>query len=117
MNKLDVIIGNNLSFLRERFGYTQGDMGRFLGISQPAYSKYEEGKTTVPPEALEKLAELYYVEEYDLMQDDKSLLQPSLVYAYRKQDGETAFEAIAKFPRIVKNYTLMSNEISEQGLA
>ena len=73
----------------------------------------EEGKTTIPPEALEKLAELYYVEEYDLMQDDKSNLQPSLVYAYRKQDGETDFKAIAKFHRIVKNYTLMSNEIGK----
>ena len=48
------------------------------------------------------------------MQEDKSNLQPSLVYAYRKQDGgETDFEAIAKFHRIVKNYTLMSNEIGK----
>ena len=114
MSELNTIIGNNLSFLREQFGYSQGEIGRFLGISQPAYYKYEEGKTTIPPEALEKLAELYYVEEYDLMQEDKSNLQPSLVYAYRKQDGgETDFEAIAKFHRIVKNYTLMSNEIGK----
>lgn len=113
MSELDIIIGNNLSFLREQFGYTQEEIGRFLGISQPAYCKYEEGKTTIPPEALEKLAELYYVEEYDLMHDDKSNLQPSLVYAYRKQDGETDFKAIAKFHRIVKNYTLMSNEIGK----
>lgn len=113
MSKLDKIIGKNLLYLREHFGYNQGEIGRFLGISQPAYCKYEEGNTTVPPEALEKLAELYYVEEYDLMQDDKSSLQPSLVYAYRKQDGETDFKAIAKFHRIVKNYTLMSNEIGK----
>lgn len=113
MSELDRIIGDNLSFLREHFGYTQGEIGHFLGISQPAYCKYEEGKTTIPPEALEKLAELYYVEEFDLMQDDKSSLQPSLVYAYRKQDGETDFEAVAKFHRIVKNYTLMSNEIGK----
>ena len=114
MSELNTIIGNNLSFLRKKFGYNQGDIGNFLGISQVAYCKYEDGKTTIPPEALEKLAELYYVEEYDLMQEDKSSLQPSLVYAYRKQDGgENDFEAIAKFHRIVKNYTLMSNEIGK----
>lgn len=114
MNVLDKIIGNNLLYLRDKFGYTQDKMGSFLGISQPAYRKYEMGETTVPQDALEKLAELYYVEEYDLMQEDKSILQPSLVYAYRKQDGEADFEALAKFHRIVKNYTLMSNEIGKE---
>ena len=114
MNVLDKIIGNNLSYLRDKFGYTQDEMGSFLGISQPAYRKYETGETTVPQDALEKLAELYYVEEYDLMQEDKSVLQPSLVYAYRKQDGDTDFEALTKFHRIVKNYSLMSNEIGKE---
>ena len=60
-------IGENLRFCRERLGYTQEEIGRYLGISQPAYNKYEHGETTVSVEQLEKLAGLYGVEEYDLM--------------------------------------------------
>ncbi len=101
MNNLNRIIGNNLVYLRKLFGYTQEEISQLLGISQPAYCKYESGDTTVGEKNLEKLAELYYVDEFDIMQEDQSQLTPAFVFAYRKQTGKADLEAISSFHKIV----------------
>lgn len=111
MSNLDKITGNNLAKLRRSFGYTQEQLGEFLGISQPAYRKYESGETSVSMEALEKLAALYYVDEYDLMSEDASALEPALVFAYR---GKEDMEAVSEFHTIVKNYISMCNELCKE---
>ena len=111
MSKLDVIIGSNLKFLRQQFNYSQEEICGLLNISQPAYSKYEAGETTVNQEALEKLSELYYVDEYDLMQADKANLTPALLYAFR---GTTDVDAIAGFHKIIKNYIQMCDELNKE---
>ena len=53
-----------LRVLREKFKYTQEEVSQYLGISQPAYLKYEMGYTEVSIEGLEKLARLYGMDEY-----------------------------------------------------
>ena len=111
MNRLDITTGQNLAKLRHAFGYTQGQLGEFLGISQPAYRKYESGETSVSREALEKLAALYYVDEYDLMSEDPSALEPALVFAFR---GQADMEAVSEFHTIVKNYISMCNELGKE---
>lgn len=108
---LDHVIGNNLRFLREEFGYSQAHVSELLNITQPAYQKYESGKTTVCQAALEKLAELYCVEEYDLMQDDQENLKPAIAFAFR---GDADLEAISCFHRIVKNYVQMCHELKKK---
>ncbi len=57
-----------LRVLREKFKYTQEKVSQYLGISQPAYLKYEMGDTEVSMEGLEKLARLYGLDEYDIME-------------------------------------------------
>lgn len=108
---IDQIIGKNLKFLRENFHYTQDDICKMLGISQPAYHKYETGETMVNRENLEKLAKLYFVDEYDIMQEDDSQLIPALAYAFRGQGDPSA---IPDFHKIVKNYIQMCNELSKK---
>lgn len=111
MSALDQIVGKNLAFLRSKFGYSQEQIGRFLNVSQPAYHKYETGETVVDREALEKLASLYYVDEFDLMQDKKDALIPSLLFAFR---GEADMNAITDFHKIVKNYIMMCDELGKE---
>ena len=111
MKNLDQIIGENLRFLRTQFGFSQENISRFLNISQPAYLKYEKGETTVNKEALEALANMYNVDEYDLMQENQDGLRPCLVYAFRQQGDETDLASLAKFHKIVKNYISMCNEL------
>jgi len=47
--------------LRIDSGYTQKQIGEYLGISQNTYSQYEIGVLNYPVDALIKLADLYGV--------------------------------------------------------
>ena len=44
---LDQVIGKNIKAFREHLNYTQQEISDYLGISQPAYVKYEKGETVV----------------------------------------------------------------------
>lgn len=111
--ELNQIIGKNIRSLREHLGYTQQEISKYLGITQPAYAKYEKGETTVPMEALEKLATLYNVEEYDLMEENPELFQTSVACAYRKEGSIGDLTQIAQFQKIVKNYIQMCYELEK----
>lgn len=41
---LDQVIGKNIKAFREHLNYTQQEISDYLGISQPAYVKYEKGR-------------------------------------------------------------------------
>lgn len=101
-----------LRVLREKFQYTQEEVSKYLGISQPAYLKYETGETEVSMEGLEKLACLYGIDEYDILENNME--QVNFAYAFRR-DGVANLEEVAHFQQIVKNYIMMSNELEKIG--
>ena len=51
----------NIRSLRIDNGYTQKQIGEYLGISQNTYSQYEIGVLNYPVDVLMKLADLYDV--------------------------------------------------------
>lgn len=97
-------IGSILKDLRNRMGYSQELISSYLGISQPAYNRYESGETTVSQDSLEKLAVVYGVEEYDILTCNKPQLQADMAFAFRKSGGVKNLGQIASFQRLVKNY-------------
>lgn len=99
-----------LRVLREKFKYTQEEISKYLGISQPAYLKYETGETEVSMEGLEKLARLYGIDEYDILEGNME--QVNFAYAFRR-DGVANLEEVSHFQQIVKNYIMMSNELEK----
>lgn len=101
-----------LRVLREKFQYTQEEVSKYLGISQPAYLKYETGETEVSMDGLEKLARLYGIDEYDILENNME--QVNFAYAFRR-DGVANLEEVAHFQQIVKNYIMMSNELEKIG--
>lgn len=101
-----------LRVLREKFQYTQEEVSKYLGISQPAYLKYETGETEVSMEGLEKLARIYGIDEYDILENNME--QVNFAYAFRR-DGVANLEEVAHFQQIVKNYIMMSNELEKIG--
>lgn len=101
-----------LRVLREKFQYTQEEVSKYLGISQPAYLKYETGETEVSMEGLEKLTRLYGIDEYDILENNME--QVNFAYAFRR-DGVANLEEVAHFQQIVKNYIMMSNELEKIG--
>lgn len=96
--------------LREKFSYTQGEVSKYLGISQPAYQKYETGETEASMEGLAKLARLYGIDEYDILSGN--IQRAELAFAFRK-NGEANLEDVAHFQQIVTNYIMMCDELEK----
>lgn len=106
-------LASNLRMLRTRYGYTQEQVSAYLGITQSAYNKYEQGVNEVPMEKLESIATLYHVEEYDLLTAKEEDLQVDMAFAFRKDGKSTDLKKIATFQKIVQNYLEMSHELKD----
>ena len=61
MMRYDVMQFENIRNLRIDKGYTQKQIGEYLGISQNTYSQYEIGVLNYPVDVVIKLADLYGV--------------------------------------------------------
>ncbi len=108
----DYSVGEYLRRLRLQMGYTQEEVSRYLGISQPAYQKYENGITEVSDDSLKRLAGLFHVNAEDLLQRKMSVLAADVAFAYRKDKGaKVCMEDVEPFRRIVRNYIEMRNEL------
>ena len=59
--RYEVLKFENIRNLRIDGGYTQKQIGDYLGISQNTYSQYEIGILNYPVDALAKLADFYGV--------------------------------------------------------
>lgn len=102
-------IGGTLRELRSKAGYTQDAVSKYLGISQPAYVKYENGGTEVSETALDKLSTLYGVDKQSLRTGNISKISADM--AFRKTGDDIHLEDIAKFQKIIKNYLEITDEL------
>lgn len=59
--RYEIMKFENIRNLRIDNGYTQKQLGEYLGISQNTYSQYEIGVLNYPIDVLIKLADLYNV--------------------------------------------------------
>lgn len=59
--RYEVLKFENIRSLRIDRGYTQKQIGEYLGISQNTYSQYEIGVLNYPVEVIIKLAQFYGV--------------------------------------------------------
>jgi len=103
----------NLQYCRKECGYTQADVAKFLGISQPAYNKYESGETSIDYKKLERLGDLYGISPYKILTAETKNLSTSLAFAFRKDGSISDLNSLAEFKKIVLNYILMCDELSK----
>ncbi|HTM98014.1 MAG TPA: helix-turn-helix transcriptional regulator [Pedobacter sp.] len=61
------LIGKNIRTLRQRNGWSQGEVAKRLEISIPAFSKIETGITDVNISRLDQIAALFEVSTIDLI--------------------------------------------------
>jgi transcriptional regulator with XRE-family HTH domain len=61
------LIGKNIRTLRQRNGWSQGEVAKRLTISIPAFSKIETGITDVNISRLEQIAALFEVSTIELI--------------------------------------------------
>jgi transcriptional regulator with XRE-family HTH domain len=101
---------SNIMNLRKRLGFTQEQVAAYLGMpNHTMISYYETGKRSdIPLDVLERLADLYRVELYDLMEEDLSLQAVNMAFAFRADEFEVQdIAAISQFNKVVKNYLKM----------
>lgn len=68
-------IGSRLRKLRTDMGYKQEYMAEVLKISQKTYSNMENDKSSISIEALKKIAHEYKIDLFDLLSDEKIVIQ------------------------------------------
>ena len=59
--RYEIMEFENIRNLRIDGGYTQKEIGEYLGISQNTYSQYEIGTLNYPIDVLIRLADFYHV--------------------------------------------------------
>ena len=77
--------------IREDKDISQGEIARFLKVTQPQYSRYESGINTIPIEKLDKLASFYNTStDYLLCRTDERTPYPhSKMIKYEKKKEHT----------------------------
>lgn len=102
------MIGETLKLLREANNYTQENVSDFLGIRRSTYSNYETGDREAPLLVLEKLANLYGCDLYDLESGDRDVLQGLIACAFRVDSLSVEdMKQVAAFKLLVMNYVKM----------
>jgi len=105
MENSNMIIGKNVSSLREKMGLSQQELSEMIGVKREMISYYETGSREIPIFLLEKLADFFRVDMADLMEDNPEILKTNIAFAFRASDFSCEdFESISHFGRIVRNY-------------
>jgi len=105
MGNSNMIIGKNVSNLREKMGISQQELAEMVGVKREMISYYETGSREIPILLLEKLADFFRVDLADLMEDNPEILETNVAFAFRASDfSRDDFDSIAHFGRIVRNY-------------
>jgi transcriptional regulator with XRE-family HTH domain len=113
MNTQPETVGQNIRQFRERLGFTQASVADFLGISREQISYYETGSRSVPTDHLQKLADLFGIDAYDLLEADTAQQQTNTAFAFRADElTPEDLASMASFRRIVNNYLKMKKRLS-----
>lgn len=79
--------------LREKFGYTQAEIGHKLNIQRATYSNYENETRALPLEVIIDLAELYHV---------------SVDYIVRGVEPENTYDLNSSQKKLLKDYAQLA---------
>jgi len=101
------MIGNTIKLLREKAGFKQIQVAKYLGIDQTYLSKIEANERNVPVEILEELAILYRINIEDFELDDISI-EP-VTFSMRSKDiNNDDLHTIAIINKIAYNSNVMT---------
>lgn len=113
MNPQNETVGQNIRLFRERLALSQTALADYLGVSHAMISHYETGNRPVSTDHLQKLADLFGIDAYDLFETDVVQKQANLAFAFRAQElTPTDLVSIASFQRIVNNYLKMKKRLN-----
>ena len=106
----DYEFGNYLTVLRQQTGLTQRALGYFLGVSDKAVSKWENGKSKPGINTLRRLAELFHVPLEEMLQkteEKKSMQITKIVITGGPCAGKTTALSWIQNAFLKKGYTVL----------
>lgn len=104
-----------MKLLREKFGYVQEDIAGFLGIPRELISMYETGEREMPVEVMERLSDLFCIDEEAFFAPTPEEAMAEVAFAFRRDEIDPQdLKEIAAFGKIVKNY-LKIKRLSKNG--
>ena len=103
----------NIKVLRKANGFTQERLAEYLNVGRSAYANYESGEREAPLDVLERLADLFGCDLYELYEDDQDVQENMLATAFRVDDLSLEdMNQVAAFKRMVKNYLKMDSMLA-----
>lgn len=112
------VIGGNIRLFRDRLGLSQEALAAFLETPREMVSYYENGSRTVPTDTLSRLADLFGIDPYDLLDSASDKKDAQLAFAFRAGEiTPEALDVIARFKRIVINYIHMHEKLADESSA
>jgi len=109
-----LIVARNIKRLRDASGFTQDIVANYLRVNRSAYANYETGSRELPLHLMEKLADLYGCEMFDLYSEDRDVVETMLTTAFRVDTlSREDMEQIAAFKRIVSNSLKMDKLLAQ----
>jgi predicted transcriptional regulator len=113
--ELKTIIGKNIRDFREKLGYSIKNIANFLDVSEKTIELYEKAEKSITIIHLEKLSDLFGVEEYSLFEPDAvNKIRSSTITIPKEKFNEEDLEQVAAFRKVIKNYIKMQEINKEQ---
>jgi transcriptional regulator with XRE-family HTH domain len=72
-------IGEKIKILRTKFGLTQKEVADALEIERSTYTYYELGKTTPSWNVVKKLAQIFQIAPYDLLEEQNKYIMSDVL--------------------------------------
>ncbi|MBP3494934.1 MAG: helix-turn-helix transcriptional regulator [Clostridia bacterium] len=85
-------IAKNILFYRKKYGYTQSQLGKLLGVRNTSVSNWETGDNSIDIETLIKLCKIFNVELNDMYgpfgkKEEFTEKERKIIEAYRAKPG------------------------------
>ena len=78
-------ISEKIKILRTKSGVTQQHIASILGIDRSTYTYYELGKTIPNWTMIKKIAKIFKISPYDLLEDDNKYIASDISLSYKKK--------------------------------
>ena len=80
-------ISEKIKILRTKSGVTQQHIASILGVDRSTYTYYELGKTIPNWPMIKKIAKIFKISPYDLLEDDNKYIASDISLSYKKKSN------------------------------
>jgi len=96
-------IGERLRLFRQKRGFTQATLSKFLGISPQQLQKYEHGRNRISASRLKIMADVLDVPVYYLLMDSKDLVHKPKRQVFGENISDSGVNRLVYYYSMIKS--------------